>query len=406
MDSLAGESIGRDLWMVPMISFLAFSLNALWLATLQVPSHDELIQQLLDSDAGVRFRAFTEIERLGPGAKASVPTLMTIAKGDPSAFYRRKAYVALSRMGPDAAPAIPILIAALKDPDKGSPTESGIPLIAISVLANIGPQAASAVPALLEVVKKPQLEYMDQAAISALGRIGVADKEVLTVLEGALQHQARNTLRAQAAYAIGRLGPTRLGMHAKAILPLLLELIHLKGNIAGEDPDGIESARCAAAWALGQMGERADKKIVLAISAILFDQQATPAVRNAAIQALVKLGPKQANAALPTLVKALQSNRFDSVTIEDAVFSFGEAATPHLISLLKQESPAERSVFPLGRIAALNVLARIGPQMQKVTEAIDQLIREETANIRAPGAYEVIRVARKAHHTLNGRARQ
>jgi HEAT repeat protein len=124
----------------------------------------ELSKQLEGKDEQDCQKALTALGKLGPSAKASVPTLIKVVKsGTPP--QRKEAVEALGKIGPAARDAVPALIDALKDKetDKKLSADSALPFLrafatfraaAADALGQIGPDARSAVPALLEVIKE------------------------------------------------------------------------------------------------------------------------------------------------------------------------------------------------------------------------------------------------------------
>jgi HEAT repeat protein len=94
----------------------------------------ELIRNLGDADAEIRYQATRSLGDLGPEAKDAVPALIKTL-GDPDADVRYRTAVALGHIGPAAKEAVPALVNALGDPDIG--VRQGAAL----ALSEIGPGA-------------------------------------------------------------------------------------------------------------------------------------------------------------------------------------------------------------------------------------------------------------------------
>ena len=62
------------------------------------------------------MRAVEALGHIGPEARASVPALIAILKGQDGGIRSRTA-MALGRIGPDAKEAVPDLVTVLRDPD-------------------------------------------------------------------------------------------------------------------------------------------------------------------------------------------------------------------------------------------------------------------------------------------------
>jgi len=121
-----------------------------------------LIEALKDSNETVRVRAARSLVELGAGDRA-VPALAEIARGN-SAWNRHFALELLEKIGPNARAAIPSLIDATKEHD------DVVRAVAASALVAIGePDAAR--PVLEEIEETSQDWEARQIADSALKRI-------------------------------------------------------------------------------------------------------------------------------------------------------------------------------------------------------------------------------------------
>ena len=130
-----------------------------------------------------------------------------------------------------------------------------------------------------------------QACLEALGRIGTAHPEVVPALMATLRAaddgDAAAVLREGAADAVALIGP--------AAAPVVPALIRAAG-------DAHEPVRRKVFIALGTMGGQTEIALPTMIEAMAFDE--SPAVRDAAEEALAKVGP----AAIPALVQVLRDD--------------------------------------------------------------------------------------------------
>lgn len=106
----------------------------------------------------------------------------------------------LERLEAAAAPAVPALLKIVRTPGHNSC------VWAIIALGRIGPGAHEAVPDLLKLVQGPvPRTRIAEEALTALGRIGDRDEEVLRVVSGALDDSRRGVQRVsvEALYRLG-----------------------------------------------------------------------------------------------------------------------------------------------------------------------------------------------------------
>jgi HEAT repeat protein len=168
-----------------------------------------------------RRAAIDALARLGPSAKAALPTLITIlkAKDDPGGTLRSSGVEALGRMGTEAKPAIPAMVDLLKDPNQSVDLHRVI-IRSLYFLGETGKQAS---PVLGDMLRDPTtpgvlLDILPHA-LSALGHDGVLEL-ARSVNEG--DTDGRRT-------AIKHLG--RLGKGGAPAIPALTK--------ASNDPDDI-----------------------------------------------------------------------------------------------------------------------------------------------------------------------
>jgi HEAT repeat protein len=218
--------------------------------------------RILWDDAQARAKAAEVLGRMGPGAKAAVPTLAEVLRGSDNPT-RIQAALALWRIDHRTQDVLPALTAALRSPFTPLPRSTltlpgrfGIPGAppaplcqqAAEALGQMA-EAPAAVPPLKQALQDPQLsEYRPYYAL-ALVRI---NRQSGTVAFPALRD------------ALDRKGPVA-GLSQEAASAVRRRAAAALGRIAGEVPDAIPALRKAladpdagvrqeAARALGQTG--------------------------------------------------------------------------------------------------------------------------------------------------------
>lgn len=190
----------------------------------------------------------------------------------------------LSRLGPAAVPAIPLLLEPLKDARETARIyRSTVPI----TLGIIGPPAKSAIPALIEMLKTedpepdhPEANLWEMAranAAYALGTIGPADR---SVAHSALLEAARDTrrrVRANALVSLSTLG-LRPGPETQAAVPILIQVL--------EDWEDLVESQQSAAELLGTIGPPATAAVSALTRAL---ESRSEGVRQAASEALKKI---------------------------------------------------------------------------------------------------------------------
>jgi HEAT repeat protein len=154
---------------------------------------------------------------------------------------------------------------------------------AAKTLGNIGTRSKAVVPELLHLLQNDPDVAVRVEAARALGKIGVGAEPACRVLAAVLSaRDGGDLLRGEAAWALARVAPeapdTAAALHA-----------------AAADRSGLVGVSAAAA--LGSIGDVGNA--VPALAARLSD----PAGRDAAVQALYRIGPK-ARQAFPELLAA------------------------------------------------------------------------------------------------------
>lgn len=370
-----------------------------------------LIKTLGDSEAARREAAADMLGRIGPPARTAVPALLAALKDKSSAVALMAARAlaeidptrslpavplladsldvpgaaaALANIGPDARGAVPALIAALK-PHKGNASQELIRLNARLALARIG---APAVPALIEALKDKR-DGVAPLAGEALGWILPPPKQAVPALCEALRND-----RAHAAVYARSLG--QLGSLARPALPDLIDLLM------------DAASRAEAAVALVSIDPRqADKAVPPLIKDLQADEEKQ---RQAAVMALIRLGPA-AQPAADAVVTLLRDRLLTNREIE-ALRDVWPHAIPGLVELLKdpQVELRQRSVLALGqigpearaalpsliaalsdrdatvRVGAAQIMQTLGSQANEATSALIANLQARNSEVRATAA--------------------
>jgi len=170
-----------------------------------------------------------------------------------------------------------------------APTDGAIRAEAAKALGNIGAESSAVVPELLRLLQEDSDSNVRTQAAHALGKIGERAGAASRALAGVVGDPGcGDILRGEAAWALARVGPA-----PGAVAAL--------GAAAG-DRSGYVGVRAAEAlWKMsGEAGQAA-----LELAARLED----PAVRNAAAQALNRIGPGAKGAVQALLVATKSKDR-------------------------------------------------------------------------------------------------
>ncbi len=265
----------------------------------------------------------------------------------------------LGEMGTVATGAIPRLIEALDD------ESLEVRLAAAEALGKIGPAAAGAIPRLTEVLDK----WPDSAfPVVAKSLIQLGSPPVASLILAL--HDPRWQVRYKAAELLGTIDPARGRDAAPALLDLLLgQRIKAKEN----RQDGGWWTRQIIVWSLGQLGD--PSSIPLLISSL---DDPHPLVRQAALRALIKLGP----AAIPALGETVADRNQKASVRQYACRALGhlragdDASVSALIETLGEPDPrlrgsARQALIQIGEPAAARLL------VATQTPQSDELLAEE-----------------------------
>jgi HEAT repeat protein len=197
---------------------------------------------------------------IGPEAQDAVPALRTRLLQDIDPSVRRKAAAALGTIGLADSKVIEDLSQALKDPDPRVGQQ------AAAALGQFRQQAKDAIPHLVKALGDPRVRL---AAVDALGRIGVADKEAVQALLRTLVDPDKK-VHEWAHVALARIG--------KDVVPDLQKAL--------TDDNRDVRIRAGAAAALGEIGVDAKKAVPALVAAL---SSSAPDVGTAAAYSLGKI---------------------------------------------------------------------------------------------------------------------
>jgi HEAT repeat protein len=223
-----------------------------------IPVLIEGLNQLHDNKLDVE-EVPRALARLGPKAKAAIPTLVGLVRKGSEDW---DVHMALVQIDPEGKECVPALISALNHEDYN------VADVAANCLGLLGPKARDAVPALAAAVTHESPEefangYDPQvSAAKTLRRIGPQARSAIPALIRALKY--RRVIRppgdseyydySAATAAAEVLGS--FGAEAKAAIPALIEAIQTRTK-----PDENWPVRQAAILALGRMGADATAAI-------------------------------------------------------------------------------------------------------------------------------------------------
>ena len=261
---------------------------------------------------------------------------------------------------------------------------------AAQVLGAYGPAARAAVPHLLPLFKDDQFERNRTSAAEALGCIladAKSDKEVDGAVAALLSvfDDLYVDVRREAVRACGR-----IGLAAKACIPLLPERLEDVKHHAEGDGSANKAVHAAAAWTAGRMGNLSAKHIDLLI-AMMHREDRNHRVSERVVTTVGLIGAVHKN---------VVPNVLDSLARVIAEGSYGpipyriELVKAHFATLMRFEpkdlaaatDPLRAHLKKSGRndfiaIGAMEVLAKIGkPAAEKAVPVIE----ESFANSKKP----------------------
>ncbi len=385
----------------------------------------DLVVQLSDQSPAVRSHAAHALRSIGPAASAAAEALAKLV-GDGDAHVRRTAIEALERVHPDAKVAVPALAKALEDAD---------PAVRVAALAALTDYNEAAVDALSHALENEKTRYW---AALALGQLGTHAKPAVAALSAALNDK-RAPVRREVLITLAHIGPDAASA-VPAITPCLDDAdasvrngaAYALGRIGPAGASAIEALREASkksdpmltticAWALARIepeNKGAREKAVELLSVALKDKDAH--VRSAALRGLLELETPPVTM-VPLLAAVLPEA--DEQFLHEAMAAFaswGEAATPALVELLKRPGARGRAALLIGRLGVkaagavpaltaaladkdaevrsevLFALAAMGPDAAAAQGAILKLLDDPEPRVRAIAAYSLGRIGENA----------
>ncbi len=323
-----------------------------------------LLKVLEHKNAAARAEAARLLGEFGPAAMAPLIRTIDRTEGD----VRIAAVEALNRHGEAAKDALPVLRPLLKHGDLRLRFS-----VALAVW-NIGKEVKETLPIFLYSVRHLDAESRRRAA-DALRSMGAAAEGSAPVLEQALGDD-EESVRVAAIVALASV------TDGKRSLPVLLRLLR-------NDPS--DEVRRYAAYILGQLGkdDAVAKAVVLPLTASLKDR--TFNVRSSAGLALFTLHQK----VLPPLQAIIDVLDDDAAWISavSLLTKCGPAAVPHLTAALSHNRPAVR-------LAAADVLARIGPAAHGAVSELMCALNSQNAELRIAAANALRCIGPKAKEAI------
>ena len=401
MEKLAG----MDTFVQSMISYTISDVvrtNAIWM--------DQLVATLIDaskSDSQIsRMNALQGLGRIGP-QPGVVDTLMENLWAD-DFNLRSAAAMALGNLGEEGKIAIPRLIEMLTEERPNLPLtdEDGRQLYQADpynsylgnvafILSMFGPDAKDALPVLIELYKTgddsspppfPHTPFNENGrtvvgtkrigAIQALGNIGIASDEVVSILIDALRDDDFG-MRRTAVRAIRHLGPG--GIKA---LPDLLEAMH----------DEDDFTNMAAAFAVQKLGPAAREAVPMLIDMLLNGED--DKLRANAILALREMGSEPG--VIPALIKAMDDEdedvRYSVIRAFKTIGTDDKDVVAAIFVKLNDESNRVREV-------AASVLAESGKHFEPALKVLIELLDDVDVSASS-AAYTLGNIGPKAKRAL------
>jgi HEAT repeat protein len=236
-----------------------------------------------------RFAAVA-LHQLGKNAKAAVPDLLKVFKGDDT-YSQMHVIAPIAAVDPGAKELVPFLADSLK---KDRP--QGLRSLCLQVLSDLGrnPKAdrkallRDAVPALLRILKEGG--RLSDSALTALSEIRPEAKAVVPALAMALKNPDEG-IQSAAIAMLQRYGP-----EAKDATPVLIELLEtyksrIQSHRSPDRPGGSGIQPYVLIDTLGGIGPAA-KEAIPALNAILRDSKVDGDTRARAARALKKIESK------------------------------------------------------------------------------------------------------------------
>ncbi len=316
-------------------------------------------------DAYFRAACVRAIALTGPSETVVLEALRKACREDQDFSVRAYAAAGLVRLDPEVGQEyLQILVDGIGHQDGESK------LTAIQALALLGSPNNLAAKTLIPLLVK-QLEdsnfHVRASATTALARLAPAAPETIAALASALQDPDESVHWCAARDC------QELGVAAASVVPQLAKLLS----------DRSEGNRYAAATALAAIGAGAQSAVPQ-----LIDVLPDPRVREAAINALAKIGPP---AVTPLIAKLHSESAEDRSHACRALAVIGPAAgraLPEVLSLADDEDASVRQAVP----SALGVLG--DRDDSEVRAALSAALSDPDRNVRLFAAASFIRLGR------------
>lgn len=257
-----------------------------------------------------------DLDPQGPEAPAAVDGLIALIRDhDVPAPTRTTAAILLGRMGKTAASAVPVFRELLTSNRRSNhPFDIEVMHWSIRALALLGPVAKDATPELVAILEDPTRPFVLRAGcLEALARIGDAEAKAIHALIRMLSRRFHRNVPRDEAHMLRGFSIDAIALVGPPAAAAIRDLIRLSRSEQ-------EDLRRKAATALGAMGPEArDSLIPLAE---LLTQDDSPAVREAAANALANIGPL----AVPLLRKLIEDD--DAEVRRHAARGLGQIGKP------------------------------------------------------------------------------
>jgi HEAT repeat protein len=335
-----------------------------------------MVATLESADPAQVTAALQTFAELGEEA---LPTLSEALKHPKACYW---ACLVLADMGPAAKPTVPLIMDVLDH------EHAECRMQALVTLGKIGPGAAAAVPKIIDLLKNDEFGAVKAAAAFALVSIGAKSDDVIAALLEARGSDDELT-RVVAAWSLIELRREDEA-NVKESIDIILEglkseqqqirAMAARALIEGEAPD--ELVIPAFLEALKNADDETVFQVVEGLAS--FGARAVPRVagalqndqlRHLAVEVLRRVDPEAAKAAIPDMIKALETD--DPVFKYEVQFllgTLGPAAAPAVDSLVKSLSDEDEKV----RRSACFSLGKIGPAAKSAVDDLVNMFRTST----------------------------
>jgi HEAT repeat protein len=308
------------------------------------PAVPALIDVLTGPNSNMRVCAAAALGRIGPAARASVPSLIRAINSSDTdrdaAILRRHAVLAVGRIGPEAKAVVPSLNRLLdKAFDVDREVENADAFDLVIALDGIGD------PPVRKLLDRFLREGNSQIA-SQLAWLGSRAGTAIPSLRRALT-DPRTQVRISAAIALASIDPS-----CTESIPALIEALkHVDDNeLDVAEAEDEYQAVDVASNCLGQLGPWAKEAVPALVAAMTRDYKEVfvsghdPQV--SAVKALRRIGA-DAKTAIPALVRAVQYQRVVHDPIDDGEYRECTTAAAAAVEALSSSGAAAKAAVPV-----------------------------------------------------------